>query len=140
MDNLSDDRTLLIKNKIDELSKVPSFLEELIREWGLTDAILFNLNLAIEEALSNTILYGYNDSNDHFIELSIKIENRQITVIIEDDAVEFDPTTLNDPEIFQPAEKRTVGGLGVFLIKKLMDNVKYKRVDKKNILTLTKFF
>ncbi|PKO96076.1 MAG: ATP-binding protein [Bacteroidetes bacterium HGW-Bacteroidetes-7] len=138
MDNHNNKRSLLISNKIDELSKVAIFLEELGISWGMPDYLTANLNLVIEEALSNTILYGYDDADNHSIEIILTKSDGQISITIKDDGLEFDPTKKRDPDTTLSAEERPVGGLGIFLIKQLMDNVQYLREEKINYLILTK--
>lgn len=138
MDNHNNNRSLLISNKIDELSKVAVFLEELGISWGMPDYLTANLNLVIEEALSNTILYGYDDADNHSIEIILTKSDGQISITIKDDGLEFDPTKKRDPDTTLSAEERSVGGLGIFLIKQLMDNVQYLREEKINYLILTK--
>ena len=138
MDNHNNKRSLLISNKIDELPKVAQFIEELGGSWSLPDTLTENLNLVLEEAISNTILYGYEDTDNHTIEIIFNKSESQISITIKDDGLEFDPTKKRDPDTTLSAEERPVGGLGIFLIKQLMDNVQYLREEKINYLILTK--
>ncbi|NCC45950.1 MAG: ATP-binding protein [Bacteroidia bacterium] len=138
MDNLPEQKLLTVSNKIDELARVASFLEELGDEWNLPASLVMSLNLVLEEALTNTILYGFNDDNDHLIEISCNKGESQISFTIQDDGIEYDPTKKEDPDISLPAGERPIGGLGIFLIKKIMDSVQYKRIDNKNNLILIK--
>ena len=138
MDNHINKRSLFISNKIDELSKVATFLEELGVSWGIPNSLKANFNLVIEEALSNTILYGYNDADNHTIEITFTKSDSQISITIKDDGLEFDPTKKRDPDTTLTAEDRPIGGLGIFLIKQMMDNVQYLREERINYLILTK--
>lgn len=138
MDNHNYQKSLLVSNKIDELSKVAQFIEELGVSWSLPDSLTANLNLVLEEAISNTILYGYEDTDIHTIEIIFNKSESQISITIKDDGLEFDPTKKGDPDTSLTAEERPIGGLGIFLIKQLMDKVQYLREEKINCLILTK--
>lgn len=138
MDNHNNQKSLLVSNKIDELSKVAQFIEELGVSWSLPDSLTANLNLVLEEAISNTILYGYDDADNHTIEIIFNKSESQISITIKDDGLEFDPTKKGDPDTSLTAEERPIGGLGIFLIKQLMDKVQYLREEKINCLILTK--
>lgn len=138
MDNHNNQKSLLVSNKIDELSKVAQFIEELGESWSLPDSLTANLNLVLEEAISNTILYGYEDTDIHTIEIIFNKSESQISITIKDDGLEFDPTKKGDPDTSLTAEERPIGGLGIFLIKQLMDKVQYLREEKINCLILTK--
>jgi anti-sigma regulatory factor (Ser/Thr protein kinase) len=138
MDNHNNQKSLLVNNKIDELTRVALFLDELGTFWGLHDSLVANLNLVIEEALTNIILYGYNDSDNHIIEILLTRGDGQISITIKDDGLEFDPTKMRDPDTTLSVEERPIGGLGIFLIKQIMDKVQYMREGKINYLILTK--
>jgi serine/threonine-protein kinase RsbW len=134
----SSDKVLRINNQIDELTRVAVFLEELGEDWGLSMPLTFSLNLVLEEALTNTILYGFDDESKHSIEICFKKTGDQLSISIIDDGHAYDPTLRADPDITLPAEDRPVGGLGIFLIKKIMDTVEYQRNENRNYLILTK--
>lgn len=138
MENRSNEKVLLVSNKIEELTRVTRFLEELGEDWNLPDPLVFSLNLVLEEALTNTILYGFSDDKDHIIEILCSNDRSEISFTIRDDGVEYDPTKKEDPDITLPAEERPIGGLGIFLIKKIMDSVNYKRINNINNLILKK--
>jgi len=132
------DKVLLVNNKIEELTKVAQFMEDLGEEWGLPVPLVFSLNLVLEEALTNTISYGFDDDGNHTIEIHFSKTGSLLSIIITDDGHEYDPTQKKDPDISLAAEERPIGGLGIFLIKKIMDTVRYKRTDNRNNLILTK--
>ena len=121
-----------------ELERVASFLDELGEEWGLSVSSVLSLNLVLEEALTNIILYSFDDNNQHIIETNFKIKGNELIISLVDDGQPYDPTLKADPDITLSAEERPVGGLGIFLIKKIMDKVEYQRKTNKNFLILTK--
>ena len=132
-------KTLLVDNQISELSNVVDFLDELGEEWELPVGLVFSLNLVMEEALTNIILYGFEDSNQHTIEINFsKRGGDELSITLIDDGLPYDPTLKADPDITLAVEDRPIGGLGIFLIKKIMDKVEYQRNKNKNHLILTK--
>lgn len=131
-------QTLTISNDIAEIARTAEFIEEFCTAHGATPDIAFKINLAVEEALVNTISYGFKDDARHVIDLKIAIEGGAIVLRISDDAVAFNPLETAEPDVSAPVEERKVGGLGVFLMKKTMDDVQYAREDERNILTLKK--
>lgn len=127
-----------IENQIGELSSLAEKIDELAGEWNLSQALAININLVIEEAVSNIIFYAYNDHNKHEIRITLSLENGRLTIKITDDGIPFNPLAQEKPDINLPAEERPVGGLGIFLISQIMDEMKYDRNKNENILTLIK--
>lgn len=131
-------KTLSISNRIAELAIVGEFLEALGEEWDIPLPVVLSVNLALEEALTNVISYGYDDQDHHVIDMSFEKDGRKLTMVITDDGHAYDPTQREDPDITLAAEDRPIGGLGIFLIKKNMDSVTYQRSEERNHLILTK--
>ena len=125
-------------NSITELPVLARKTEELAREWELSGSLTMNISLALEEALSNIIYYAFNDNGEHKIRISLSKSNNKLIVRIKDDGIPFDPSVQLRPDITLPAMERPVGGLGIFLISKIMDTVHYSREKNLNILTLIK--
>ncbi len=138
MDRKSFDKVLLVSNRIDELSRVQVFIEELGGEWQMPASIIMSLNLVLEEALTNTILYGYDDDNKHTIEVTFSLKGDNLIISLVDDGHPYDPTLKEDPDITLPPEERNIGGLGIFLIKQIMDTVEYRKTGNNNCLILAK--
>lgn len=128
----------VIENQIDELSSLYEKIDDLAEQWELSPGLAMNINLVIEEAVSNIIFYAYNDQSKHQIQIAVLLENGRITIKITDDGIPFNPLVQQQPDISLPAEERPVGGLGIFLISQIMDEMKYERIKNENILTLTK--
>ncbi len=131
-------RHLQIENQIGELNRVATFLEELGEEWNIPMAQVLSVNVALEEAISNIIFYGYDDKENHFIDLEVTFADDELSILISDDGHEFDPTRKADPDLTLSVEDMPIGGLGIFMIKKIMNRVEYHRTDNKNHLQLTK--
>lgn len=131
-------KVISINNQLTQLEVLANALEILSEEWELPMNISLNLNLVLEELITNTIFYGYEDQNEHFIQIEISYENQVIMMQIEDDGKEFNPLLMAEPDIELSVQDREIGGLGIHFVRKLMDDVSYSRTNNKNILTLTK--
>lgn len=129
---------IVIRNEIQELSKVAKFIEELGDELALTSDMVFNLNLVLEEAISNIILYAYRNETGKEITIKAEYNGKSVSFTIIDTGEPFDPTKAKKADITLSAEERPVGGLGIFLIKQIMNEVEYRRIDGQNVFTLRK--
>jgi anti-sigma regulatory factor (Ser/Thr protein kinase) len=138
MEETQKNKTLVIRNDINELTRLVVFLESLEEEWGLPPALIPSVNLALEEALSNVIFYAFEKGSEQEINIDFKLKGTELTIVISDEGKPYDPTQKEDPDINLPIEDRPIGGLGIFLIRQIMDEVAYNRIDQKNQLTLTK--
>lgn len=132
------EKTILIENRLEELGKINEMLKGACRDFGLPDALFPSLNLALEEALTNIINYAYDDNLKHTIKVTLRRSKEKISIKICDDGKAFDPTKISAPDISRSVAERQIGGLGVFLIRNVMDEVNYTRQNDKNILTMIK--
>lgn len=132
------EKTLVLQNEIPEISKLTLFIDELGEELGLSPELVFNLNLVLEEAVSNIILYAYPKGEHENISLTAKKTENQLLFVLTDTGKEFDPTLMPDADVNLAAEDRQIGGLGIFLIRQIMNEVEYQRIDGRNVLTLGK--
>lgn len=131
-------KTLTIKNQMSEIDFVNELFNEFCEQNGVPSAVYRKFNIAFDEIINNIVSYGYNDKKEHKIKIIINITEDHLVVSIEDDAIAFNPLSLASPETDASIEDREIGGLGVHMVKKLMDNVSYKRYIKKNLTTLYK--
>lgn len=104
----------------------------------MSSEIAFAVNVSVDELLTNTISYGYEDSDPHRIEMTVQMEGTVLVVELSDDARPYDPTAAPDPDIDASIENRPIGGLGVHFVRVLMDSFLYRRSDGRNVVTLTK--
>jgi anti-sigma regulatory factor (Ser/Thr protein kinase) len=107
-------------------------------EQGLSDEIEFQLDLVLDEMVSNVIRHGIKDSGQHIIDVNLQHDGQQLTLEIEDDGVPFNPFDAPVPDITKPIEERRPGGLGVYLVRQMMDSLAYERRDGKNCLLIKK--
>jgi serine/threonine-protein kinase RsbW len=118
-------------------------LARLIEDFGaynkVPETAIAHINLALDELLTNTISYGFDDAaTDHRITASLRLEAGVLTAELVDDGKPFDPFKRADPNLSEPVGSRAIGGLGVFLVRKLMDEVDYRRVNGENRVTVIK--
>lgn len=132
------ERHLVLRNDIGQISLLSEMVEEIAEERGLDSGVAMNINLALEEAVTNVIMYAYPEGEEGELRLDAVIDDDSLKFILSDKGKEFDPTAKPEPDITLDVEKRPVGGLGIHLVRKIMDSVSYKRKDGKNILTMIK--
>ena len=130
-------KKLIIKNDINELNKVEPFAEELASYSACYQGLAFKLVLILDEILCNIISYAYKDKEEHFIEVEVLLEEKEVKMNITDDGIAFNPLELPEPDIEKPLEERPIGGLGVHIVKNTVKEINYKRIDNKNILSMT---
>ena len=131
----------VIENQIMELPVLADKIEKLAEKWKIPDQLIMPLNLVLEEALSNIIFYAFHDKMKHEIKISIShLPGMLLTIKISDDGIPFNPSMQQQPDLTLPLEERPIGGLGIFLISKIMDSVHYSRRKDLNILTMNKNF
>ncbi|MCE5213326.1 MAG: ATP-binding protein [Methanobacterium sp.] len=128
---------LQVSGKLDSLSLISQFLVNNLQKFGMGDHDLFQTQIAVDEAITNIIEHGELAEQNKII-IKCKKEGNKILIIIEDKGKPFDPTKLADPDITAPIHERKTGGLGVYFIKKYMNQVEYDYRDGKNILTMIK--
>lgn len=131
-------KEIRIKNQVEELEHVARFIEEIAEELGLDMELQMNLNLVMEEMVSNIIFYAYPKKADATIELMAESDGKELTFVLSDQGREFDPTMKDDADMdINPAE-RDLGGMGIFIVKNIMNEVTYQRLEGKNLLTMKK--
>ena len=136
---MSAQRSLLIANELDELQKINAAIEELAEEENWSPDVTFQIGLAVEELGVNIVNYGHDDDKAHEISIVISSDDEAITIEIEDDGHAFNPLSdAPEPDLDAEVEDRTVGGLGIHLVRTMMDEVHYQRQQNKNRLTLVK--
>ena len=132
------EKSIILANDISEITRLYEFIEEMGNDFSLSPDIVFNLNLVLEEAVINVINYAYPKEDHQYIYLSATMKDGSIVLVLTDTGKEFDPTAAPEADITLSADERQIGGLGIFLIRQIMNEVKYERIEGKNVLTLEK--
>jgi anti-sigma regulatory factor (Ser/Thr protein kinase) len=134
----AEKHTLNLKNDLSELDRLHPFLEEIGQRIGVSKKCIFETNLTLEEVFSNIVSYGFDDHADHLIKITVTIGNDNFKIRIEDDGKPFNPLKAKEPDLPDDVEDCKPGGLGIHLIKHFMDEIRYKRHQSRNVLTMTK--
>lgn len=132
-------KNLIVKSRTENLSKIREFVSSNASEAGFSKDEIDNIILAVDEACTNVIKHAYKYSPDEDIMIEIKYNKSAFTVTIEDKGISFDPNLIPSPDLQKYHREHRVGGLGMYLMKTLMDEVKYMSVrGKYNRVSLTK--
>lgn len=133
-----DRKQLKLQNDVQLVPHLALFVDEVCDEAGLDMATTMKLNLAIEEAVVNVMNYAYPQDTVGDIYIEAKANDEQLEFNICDSGSPFDPTIQQEVDTTLSAEERPVGGLGIHLIRQIMDSINYERVSGNNILRLVK--
>ena len=131
-------KSITLINEIQQIPILYEFIEGVGHDFGLEDALVLKLNLALEEAVSNVILYAYPKEPGKKIVVSVSLKGSDLIFTVTDSGIPFDPTLSENPNLELSAEERPIGGLGIYLIKQIMNEVTYSRIHDINIFTMKK--
>lgn len=132
------DEELTLKNDMHQINVLSSFVKDITGRLNLEPKLASNVRLAVEEAVVNVMDYAYPVGLEGDISISAKSDGKRLKFIISDEGVPFDPTKALQVDTTLAVEDRPVGGLGIHLVRQLMDSINYERIDGKNTLTLRK--
>lgn len=130
--------SFVLKNRLAELETLRACLEQFAETHELPPRAAFETNLALDELVTNIISYSYDDELEHEIRIDMALADGVLTLRVQDDGQPFNPLEAAPPDLDSPAEDRPIGGLGIHLVRKVMDEVRYQRDGGANVLTLTK--
>ncbi len=130
--------TLTLHNDVQEIPRLATFIEEIAENHAIDMATSMNLNLAMEEAVVNVMNYAYPKESVNNIDITAEVNDEEIAFSIADSGIPFDPTQKGEPDLSLDAEDRPIGGLGIHLVRQLMDTLDYRYENGHNILTLKK--
>jgi len=129
--------TLTVRADIHEIPRVSGAIEETMRTAGFPDEAILDVQLAVEEAIANTIVHGFRGATGE-VTVTIHVAEDMVTARVEDRAPPFDPLSLPEPNRESDLAERHIGGLGIYLMRRVVDEVTYQYVEGKNVLTLIK--
>jgi len=127
-----------LKSKPSEFESFNQTLTEFGQHHGLAAKVVHDLNLALEKIFTNIISYGYTDNREHEIRVRLSIRPGEVRAEVEDDGQPFNPLEAPEPDTTKPLAERTIGGLGIHLVRRLMDGLEYQRHEGKNLLVMKK--
>lgn len=124
---------------IDDIPAVTAFVEEELEKLDCSMKTVVQMNVAIDEIYSNIVKYAYGDKTGPVtVTLTTDDDPKAVYLHFEDEGIPYNPVTKEDPDVTLSAEERKIGGLGIFVVKKTMDDMKYRYENEKNILTIKK--
>ena len=138
------DEELTLSNDVKDVARLSAFIKDVLVRLNIGKPLAPKLRLALEEAVVNVMEYAYPKSStpegrmEEAVKIRVTSDGQRMKFIITDSGVSFDPTEAATANTKLSAEERPVGGLGILLVRELMDSINYERTDGKNILTLTK--
>ena len=124
-----------VSNALAEVPRAAAQVEAFCRERNFPAPIVYKFGLALDETLTNVISYAFADGKPHAIEIRLETRDGYLSALMSDDGAPFDPLSQPEPDVHAPLEQRKIGGLGIHLVRKLMDKAEYQRRDGRNILT-----
>ena len=129
---------ITLKNDVKEVEKLGSFVKQVAESLSLDNALTGRLRLAVEETVVNVMEYAYPQGTTGDVNIRATSNGRRLKFIISDSGIPFNPTEVTAADTTLSAEERPIGGLGILLVRELMDSINYERINGQNVLTLTK--
>ncbi len=131
--------SLSVEASTAQLAKVRNFVAAYAKDLGLSDKEIGNIRLAVDEAYTNIIKHAYKNLPSKPVSIELGSTGDQLWISIKDEGESFDPSTYNEPDLKERIKNKQRGGMGVYLIQKLMDNVQYKRSGRMNEIRMVKY-
>ena len=132
------ERSLTLMNDVQEVPQLNTFIDEICESLGFDMSTTMKMNLAMEEAVVNVMKYAYPKGESGEIRIRAEANDVRLKFVICDDGFPYDPTEREEPDITLSAEERSIGGLGVHLVRQFMDSINYERAGGENVFTLRK--
>lgn len=137
---LAKEALIQLKNSLSELERLNLALEEFGEAHRLPLKIIMDVNLALDEIFTNIVSYGFEDEDEHPVNIYLSIEEKDLNIRVEDDGMPFNPLEIPEPDLNLPLEERKIGGLGIYFVRKTVEELKYERQQGKNVLMMKKKF
>jgi PAS domain S-box-containing protein len=134
----SKELQITIKNRYEDMEIVEAQFSEFAKENDLPDSIRQSMSIVLDEMLNNIISYAYQGAVDNEIEVNFELSGKRLVTTIKDSGVPFNPFARETPDVSQSIEEREIGGLGIHMVRSLMDEFSYHRQINKNVITLVK--
>ena len=131
---------LQLSNNRPEIRNLRNRFDIFAKDNELPNKVIRDVQLALDEVVTNIVEYGYDDDDKHLIDIKFILNEQSLKIIIIDDAKPYNILDKKDPDTSQSLDEKPIGGLGIYLVKRLMTNIDYDYKDGKNHLLLTKSF
>lgn len=135
---MTDQFELTLLNRQPEIARLQDSLERFAHQHAIPGRKLHEVQLALEEHLTNIVRYAHTDGKEHHIKVVCRLAAQELQIQIEDDGCPFNPLEHPAPDLTLPIEKKPVGGLGIFMMKKSVDGMEYRRENGRNVLRMIK--
>jgi serine/threonine-protein kinase RsbW len=127
--------SVLVRNDLNELARLATWVDTCAQKHAIPEKTAQHVDLCIAEAVTNIMTHGFEDTAEHEIALRLAQQGKDVVLEIEDDGVAFDPTEA-DPPPMATLESTRIGGWGIRIVRRFSDEVRYRRIDGRNCLTL----
>ena len=128
--------SLVFTNDLKDLPDILRVVKTFLEPHRLDGRLIYAVDLVLEEAISNIINHGYEDDQSHDIEVRIAVQNKQVAIKLEDDGIKFNPLSVPRFDPSQRALDRLEGGLGIHLVRNMMNSMAYRRENNRNIFEI----
>jgi anti-sigma regulatory factor (Ser/Thr protein kinase) len=135
---MNDVLDIRLANELPEIERLAGIIRDFGAKRGLTGQETFDITLAFDELLTNTITYGYEAGGRHEIRVTLALEGDMFHGEIRDDGKAFNPLDIPEPNLSLDIDERPIGGLGIFFVRQVMDGLDYRREGGMNIVSLRK--
>ncbi|MEO1021427.1 MAG: ATP-binding protein [Bacteroidota bacterium] len=129
---------LTVKASTSQIARVRDFVAEHAQNIGLSPKDISEIKLAVDEAYTNIVKHAYKYANQHHVDIEIGFSNSELWISLLDEGESFDPNTYSEPDLVKRIKEKKRGGMGVYLIRKLMDSVHYSRKGHMNEIRMVK--
>jgi anti-sigma regulatory factor (Ser/Thr protein kinase) len=130
--------SITCSNRREEVTRTARLIEAFGTAHGLSAELVFQLNLAVDEVVTNVIRYAWDDEAEHQVRIRVSLDDDTVSVRVEDDGRAFNPLDAPKPDLGLGIDERPIGGLGVHIVRSLMDALEYHREDGRNIFIMRK--
>ena len=135
---MSQKASITIANRRVEIERAAELIETFGSSHGLSAEVIFKLNLALDEVVTNIIAYAFDDETDRQIDITVTLDDEIISIRVEDDGLAFNPLDAPVPDLKLGIDDRPIGGLGVHIVRSVMDALEYHRESGRNIFIMRK--
>jgi anti-sigma regulatory factor (Ser/Thr protein kinase) len=128
----------MMANRLEEVAAVEAQFHEFAERRGVPAGDRQKVSIVLDELLNNIVSYAYDDEERHEIEIQVELAGKRLVVTIKDDGVPFNPFGLDTRDVTASMAERAIGGLGIHLVRSIMDEYLYQRQINKNVVTVVK--